>query len=72
MQPCAWRHVAKVGPIGFGMDPGSCMRRCTSVLRLNRPEPATIYGGETERLRPKSPNPRTYFGLRGTAVRAVG
>eukprot|EP00966_Prymnesium_polylepis_P317801 7341747-Prymnesium_polylepis.1 len=34
------RHVAKVGP----MDPGSCMRRYISVLRLNRPESATIYG----------------------------
>eukprot|EP00966_Prymnesium_polylepis_P107892 2498199-Prymnesium_polylepis.1 len=22
LQPCAWRYVAKVGP----MDPGSCMR----------------------------------------------
>ena len=34
MQPCAWRHVAKVGP----MDPGSCMRRYISVLRLTRPQ----------------------------------
>eukprot|EP00966_Prymnesium_polylepis_P230416 5331673-Prymnesium_polylepis.1 len=29
LQPCAWCHVAKVGP----MDPGSCMRL------YSRPEP---------------------------------
>eukprot|EP00966_Prymnesium_polylepis_P126096 2915652-Prymnesium_polylepis.1 len=36
------------------MDPGSCMRRCISVLRLNRPESATIYG--------------IYWGLRPSAA----
>mmetsp|Transcript_34287 Transcript_34287/g.89621 ORF Transcript_34287/g.89621 Transcript_34287/m.89621 type:complete len:202 (+) Transcript_34287:284-889(+) len=40
LQPCAWRHVAKVGPT----DPASCMRCYISVLRLNRPQSATIYG----------------------------
>ena len=40
LQPCAWRHVAKVGPT----EPASCMRCYISVLRLNRPQSATIYG----------------------------
>eukprot|EP00966_Prymnesium_polylepis_P292795 6762411-Prymnesium_polylepis.1 len=34
LQPCAWRHLAKVGP----MDPGSCMRRYISVLCQTRPQ----------------------------------
>eukprot|EP00966_Prymnesium_polylepis_P065124 1511505-Prymnesium_polylepis.1 len=33
LQPCALCQVAKVGP----MDPGSCMRRYISVMRLTRP-----------------------------------
>ena len=40
LQPCAWRHVAKVGPT----DPASCMRCYISVLYLNRHEYATSYG----------------------------
>ena len=40
LQPCAWRHVAKVGPT----DPASCMRCYISVLRLNRPQSAILFG----------------------------
>ena len=40
LQPCAWCHVAKVGPT----DPASCMRCYISVLRLNRPQSAILFG----------------------------